>query len=215
MFSHETRKRISEELGPLEVSFAGAICGADFSHAKVGSVWFGREENLEDQPRLIGAYRDRCLVETAAIMLDKKNGTSDFLELHFGCPISADLETSLEIIAPILSDCWKARAMGRFSDALLSRGRVVPDRPKVTGILSMENPCRLSRAEYRVCLLLGRGLNNQALLSELSITMATLRTHLRNIYAKTGTASQTELIHLLLSPNAGWSQADKGRFDVA
>lgn len=65
-------------------------------------------------------------------------------------------------------------------------------------ILSAENPARLSRAEYRVCLKLSRGRTLESVQFELGVTRATVRTHLRNIYAKTNTTSQPELISRLL-----------------
>ena len=214
VLSAQTNKRSAEDIGAIQESFSQAICGPDFRHAKVGSVWFGTEENLEGHPSLIRTYRERKLSESATILLDKRDGHGDFLELHFAYPIAFRLVTNFEALGPILADCWKSRAMGRFSDALLSQGRKPVSEPALQSVLSMDNPCRLSRAEYRVCLLLGRGLNNKAVLSELSITTATLRSHLRSIYAKTGTSSQPELIHMLLRPGVNDSLYT-GSTDVA
>jgi len=69
-------------------------------------------------------------------------------------------------------------------------------------ILSAENPARLSRAEYRVCLKLSRGRTLESAQCELGVTRATIRTHLRNIYAKTNTSCQSELINRLLASAA-------------
>ncbi|TNC63599.1 helix-turn-helix transcriptional regulator [Rubellimicrobium roseum] len=64
-------------------------------------------------------------------------------------------------------------------------------------LLSVSNPARLSRAEFRVCVLLSKGLNTSSVCSELSISISTLRTHLRNIFAKTKVTSMAELLCLL------------------
>lgn len=197
--SHEARRSYSEDVGPFEVSFARGICGQNIETARAGSVWSGTLGDFETFERLASIFRHRRLAETVVIPLQRKNGFGDFLELHFSQPVSATLLANLEYMGPVLANCWKARSLGLFSDSLLSRRRVLPPVRSERAILSVENPNRLSRAEYRVCMLLSRGLNNEAVLSELSITMPTLRTHLRNIYAKTDSASQPELIHKLLS----------------
>ncbi|RYH11287.1 helix-turn-helix transcriptional regulator [Tropicimonas sp. IMCC6043] len=199
VFCHESRRPVSEDAGPFEVSFARGVCGASIDTAKAGTVWRATLADIETRERLASLFRHRRLAETVVIPLQKDNGSGDFLELHFTQPVSATLLEYLEYMGPVLARCWKGRSPGMFSDSMLSRRRKLPPSPVSGAILSMENPCRLSRAEYRVCVLLSRGLNNQAVLEELSITMATLRTHLRNIYAKTDSASQPELIHKLLS----------------
>lgn len=215
VFSHNTRQRISEGTVAFDTSFAAAIVGQDLHRAKDGTVWFGTDDTLMGHSRLSAVYGAHGFEETAVMLLDKKATTADFLEMHFCAPITAEHQTNFETLVPILSDCWKTRPVGRFSDALLARGRVAPDRTRMPALLSADNPCGLSRAEYRVCLLLGRGLNNKAVISELSITMATLRKHLGNIYAKTGAGSQPELIHMLLSREARQSLPGSGRFHVA
>ncbi len=63
----------------------------------------------------------------------------------------------------------------------------------------MSNPAGLSRAEFRVCLLLSRGLSVKAVSEELGLSDNTVRSHLRTIYSKTETASLPELIYLIMS----------------
>ncbi|WP_170336923.1 helix-turn-helix transcriptional regulator [Ruegeria arenilitoris] len=186
--------------GSFDFCVAPIVCGKNMSRAKPGSAWFGTLDDFAEHEHFFELYKNRRLSESVSILLERRNGDADFWELHFSRPISTALENILALIGPILSDCWKKRSLGRFSEAKLSSARRKSVKKYVKDILSMDNPCRLSRAEYRVCLLLARGLNNDALLSELSISISTLRTHLRNIYGKTGTSSQPELIHDLLTP---------------
>ena len=70
---------------------------------------------------------------------------------------------------------------------------------KSQSILSHENPARLSRAEFRLCLMFSRGYSNEAAQDELAISESTLRTHLRHIYQKTGVGSHSELLYRLLT----------------
>ncbi|SDE72795.1 DNA-binding transcriptional regulator, CsgD family [Ruegeria marina] len=181
----------------------------------MGSVLSARLSDVETNPILVEFYQQRRLSETIIIPLDRRNGVVDVLELHYLFPISvAELE-HLELIGPVLAGCWEGRSLGLFSDALLAGSRAIRKSQVSEEILSVENPFRLSRAEYRVCLLLSRGLNNKAVLSELSITMATLRTHLGNIYAKTGATSQSELVHMLLVSQSARNIHRIGTSDVA
>jgi DNA-binding CsgD family transcriptional regulator len=78
-------------------------------------------------------------------------------------------------------------------------GKSVADQgqPRSTGLLGMENPARLSRAEFRVCLLLGRGLPPEAVARELQLSQATVRSHLHKIYAKTGSTTLADLVQRL------------------
>ena len=56
---------------------------------------------------------------------------------------------------------------------------------------------RLSRAELRVCQLLAAGDKAKDIAEVLGVSVATVRTHLRNIYAKTNTSGQIELIAVI------------------
>ena len=197
------------------ISFAKDVCSEFIGDLCMGSVLSAHLSDFEDNPTLAEFYRRRRLVETIIMPLDRKNGVIDLLELHYRSPVSSAELAHLELIGPVLAECWGGRSLGLFSDALLSGSRSVRNARNSGEILSMENPCRLSRAEYRVCLLLSRGLNNKAVLSELSITMATLRTHLGNIYAKTGATSQSDLVHMLLVSQTARKIYRIGSSDVA
>lgn len=56
---------------------------------------------------------------------------------------------------------------------------------------------RFSPAECRVATLLVQGQTCEAIAEVLSLSRHTVRTHLKNIFAKTGTARQAELVRLL------------------
>lgn len=74
-------------------------------------------------------------------------------------------------------------------------------------ILDPENPRRLSRSEFRVCLMLSTGLQVDGISQKLGLTRPTVRTHLRAVLAKTGFSSVAELV---LSLAQGQSPASNG-----
>jgi ATP/maltotriose-dependent transcriptional regulator MalT len=51
----------------------------------------------------------------------------------------------------------------------------------------------LSGRETEVCLLVSQGLSNEKISHELNITTHTVKTHLRNIYSKSGLNNRTNL----------------------
>ena len=61
-------------------------------------------------------------------------------------------------------------------------------------ILGFQNPARLSRAEFRVCLLLAEGASNAGICAALSLSESTVRSHVRTICIKTGAADREELV---------------------
>lgn len=66
-------------------------------------------------------------------------------------------------------------------------------------ILSTANSYDLTRCEWRVCLYVARGFCAKAISGELGISVATVRAHLRSVYAKTSTASFQGLALRLMS----------------
>ena len=86
-----------------------------------------------------------------------------------------------------------------MTEILLNRRPQKPELSPSAELLGDANPARLSRAEFRVCLMLSRGLSLKVVREQLGIGESTLRTHLRSIYAKTNTENQAELLYRLLS----------------
>lgn len=197
--SFDRRANFSAGVEGFRFSAAEAVCGKYLATCKSGSVWNARTSEIAASPQLAIGLRHRQLLELVVIPLEHHANRSDFLELYFPRYETARKIDSFDLIGGTLSEAWKSRQLGLLSNSTL-RGRRASGREKGgADILGVENPFRLSRAEYRVCLLLSAGLNNAALLDELLIGAATLRTHLRNIYSKTNTACQAELVQRLLS----------------
>lgn len=180
-------------------SFAASVLGRYVDRPRAGSVWFSSLMEDGADPAIAVFQRRARLKETAIVALSGDGKWTDFLEFHFARRPGNGTVGLLNMIAGTLSRTWVGRTPGLFSDALLAaqaESRLGFRDP----LLSLSNPARLSRAEFRVCLLLSRGLNATAVCAELGITGSTLKTHLRSIFAKTETTSLAELLFQLLTP---------------
>ena len=130
----------------------------------------------------------------------------DYIEFHFSALLTPAKQAEIEALVPTIERSWVGRKPGLVAAATLD-GRAIPARVSNENerrrwdraILGMSNPAGLSRAEFRVCLLLSRGLSVKALSEELGLSDNTVRSHLRAIYAKTETTSLPELIYLIMS----------------
>ena len=58
---------------------------------------------------------------------------------------------------------------------------------------------KLSNREMEICEYVSRGLDNKQIGKQLGISEHTVKTHLRNIYSKTGTHNRTNLAVSILS----------------
>ena len=180
-------------------SFAACVLGHYVDRPRVASVWFSSLMEDGADPALAVFQKRARIAETAVVTLTVDNKWTDFLEIHFGAQLGGSTLEVLGMVAGTLSRTWANRSAGHFSDAVLAsqtEAKLGFHEP----LLSVSNPARLSRAEFRVCLLLSRGLNASAVCGELSISPSTLKAHLRSIFAKTGTTSLAELLFQLLSP---------------
>ena len=90
--------------------------------------------------------------------------------------------------AQMLSEVFKGRRDGLVEKIIIDNSRPTSNRRRDTeraALLSPENPCGLTRAEWRLCVLVANGLSRARVAKELGITENTIRSHLRNIYSKT------------------------------
>lgn len=186
--------------GPAERvtrSFAACVLGRYVDRPRLASVWLASTAEDGTDPALQVFQSRARLSECVVVALSADHKWTDFLEVHFRHAPDVATQALLARVAGTLSRTWLNRSPGLFSDAVLaaqaeSRGFREP-------ILSTGNPARLSRAEFRVCLLLSRGLNGAAVCGELGISPSTLKAHLRAVFAKTETASMAELVFQLLT----------------
>jgi DNA-binding CsgD family transcriptional regulator len=191
-----------EAPGGPGISFPQYLLGHGLGQAQAGSVWYvselAREISADERTGVRLGVPDRRTREIAAIVLEPRRLTSDILELHFPARLSARDAEALSMLAGVLSRGWRRRGAGVFP-LEPEQGRT-SDAARAEAILSAGNPAGLSKSEYRVCELVSRGLGAKAISGRLLISESTVRSHLRSIYAKTGTSGQRELICRLLGP---------------
>ncbi len=122
---------------------------------------------------------------------------SDFLELHYRRPI-CDIEIAhIEFFADRIARVWKLRHPGLITKKLSDYAHANVGKT-ASSILDISNPARLTRAEFRICSLVSRGLTINSIAEELSLSLSTVRGHLRTIYQKTETEGFYGLAHCLV-----------------
>lgn len=105
-------------------------------------------------------------------------------------------QEALSDLARDLPMVWALRKAGLIT-------AMVDPVAETRAILSPRNPFGLTRAELGVCHQLLDGLGAQAIAEKLDVSMPTVRTHLRNIYAKTGLDGMVAVVHKLHTDNIG------------
>lgn len=168
-----------------------------------GSIW-----RLKDMRRENGfAYTAPALewdqrpeiCEVALIVLETSGDQIDIIEMIFDTPPRPSPDLPVSIITQAMADGWSMRAPGLIARVIRTYGRNRSGRSVVRSgnFLSNSNPSGLSRAEQRVCQLLAVGTKAKDIAESLGVSIPTVRSHLRNIYAKTGTSGQIELIAVI------------------
>jgi len=168
-----------------------------------------------------GVLRCRCSGDTAALHrligdVGRRNGSSDNTTaggLRIRRPVG---RRPLTALVTVLRDpnCF---ASGEALIAVLVND---PEHAAAPDAQMLRDWYDLTPAEARVAVLLAGGLSLGEIVERLGIGANTARTHLKNIFTKTDTRRQGELIRLLLSnpalgpePVAGWEVQLTGRME--
>jgi DNA-binding CsgD family transcriptional regulator len=199
-----TDRRTGEaDIEPVDRSFASVMLGPYLFKPRAGTTWFAENANINDDPALGRLRRRRGLSDLVVVVLEVEEKAVFFLEFHFAQRLGPEAHGAMNNLAGSLMTLWSQRATGRFSEALLKGRPSAPaDRARQgvpVDLLCASNPARLSRAEFRICTLLSSGLSAAGTRKELGITESTLRSHLRQIYIKTGASNMAELLFNLLA----------------
>lgn len=141
--------------------------------------------------------------EVAALVLAHGKEATDYLELHLPRRLDNEQRALIDAALPTMVSAWANRAPGRIEQSL-STDKCTGQGGASADLLSPDNPAGLTRAEFRVCLLLAQGLPIAAISEALGLAVSTVRSHLRNIYSKTGATGHAALVYRLLSnPSLG------------
>ncbi|SFN49974.1 DNA-binding transcriptional regulator, CsgD family [Roseovarius lutimaris] len=147
------------------------------------------------------------IVDKTLIILEVKEGRTDVLETTFHSPPNTNADLPCILISTAMANAWEIRTVGLIARQIHSfaQDRSSPSLVQDHDILGPRNPVGLSRAEQRVCHHLAAGDSAKEIADALNVTVATIRTHLRNVYFKTGAHGQVKLI-TLINEGKGFSQ---------
>lgn len=181
-----------------------------FTKARAATIWF--DSDLAGDPswnvsQLLFNWKTvREIKEIVVLSLATSHQQNDYIEFHFDRLLSRAERLELETLVPTIVRSWAGRQQGLVTqstvDERILRARSEAAEKKVqwdTPVLGIGNPARLSRAEFRVCVLVSHGLSVSGVASELVLTENTVRSHLRAIYSKTETSNLAELLYRIIS----------------
>ncbi len=186
------------------------VIGYLFPTAQSATIWFLGDFLTDPKwmsTRGLENWRlSRVIDEIVVVSLASDSQNRDFIEFHFARPLAYSERLEIERLVPTLVRAWAGRKKGIVTQAQMDErmvhARAAADASRLqpdAAILGMSNPARLSRAEFRVFLLVSRGLSIRGVTEELALTEATMRSHLRSIYSKTGVSGLPELVYRIMS----------------
>lgn len=144
------------------------------------------------------------------VALQAKGGVCDIAQFTFQKTDASNSINVLNTMAPALAVAWNNRRAGLATALAFGQSRTrrtTVEQDFSAPILGVENAYGLSRSEFRVCILLAAGLRPKTIANELGLSIATVRTHLRNIYAKTDMPGQVEVISHIGRSSSSFMQA--------
>ena len=153
-----------------------------------------RDAEFEDWLTSIGAS------DAAFMILGRSAGTVDLMEFYFEKTTSHHGQADGDWGGAALARIYAARRPGVVADCFAQKSveeetGAILDEP----LLGPGNVAGLTRCEWRVCVLVSRGLSVKGIAYELDVSVATVRAHLRKVYNKTGLAGFQSLALRLVS----------------
>jgi DNA-binding CsgD family transcriptional regulator len=183
----------------LRRSFGDSHFGPLLSRARPATIWQATAHDGEasGDAALADWQSARGMKEFLVLVLSSQPQARDHIELHFRHTLTSDLKQTITALLPDMARTWTQRRSAPGSTQRKADPDRFRSRPEPR-ILDADNPRRLSRAEFRVCLSLSNGQVIPAVSQDLGLSEPTIRTHLRNIYAKIGCNSLPDLIERLM-----------------
>lgn len=165
-----------------------------------GTVW--RLSALRKEDTFAGSVAAREwanrpeILEVSLVVLVLEDGQIDAFEMAFDSRPLTNPDIPPVLVTQALAHAWSIRVPGVIARTILQQGngRNRSAQTHRLDLLGADNPYGLSRAEQRVCTLLVGGARARDIAEALNLSVSTVRTQLRSIYAKTGTSGQVELI---------------------
>lgn len=205
--SSNSAVRPSGGVGNFE-AFASRILGSDVRRHSEGNVRF--LSRMSQLPfRLRGGVDQELslygIEDIAFICIETSKRGVVLLEVQYQVRPTRTGRQIVDWIVPKLLRAYRPGKGRRIDEDLAAIEEETRQRqsdatnPSGPHILEADNPNGLTRCEWKVCELASRGLSAKSIAYELGVTGNTVRTHLRNIYAKTEVAGYHELVYALVS----------------
>lgn len=207
--SADTPLPIASAIRPSEADPAPKSSGAllrylretRFGALETGSIWrlsvLRAEPGFLDSPAGQEWQARPDIIEVSIIILEAAEGRIDAFEMVFDVAPKRSDDLPSVLVTSALAYAWSMRSPGLISRLTRTRARPIVPISGMNNILGQGNPRGLSRAELRVCQLLAAGDKAKDIAEVLGVSITTVRTHLRNIYAKTNTSGQIELLAVI------------------
>ena len=201
-----------------------------------GAVWQDRQI-MSDALITTSFGRTGCspsrFVSWACVVVGRDEREVVCLEVYAGagrassCPELADF---LRHLAPHLTRAWR---LGRTSRSPLATplraaspsashtdAAPAPDLAALPGVVRLRAEFGLTKAEARLALRLAEGASLASAAQAFNVKLTTIRSQLQQVFAKTGTSRQTELVAMLLSCGYGsrgplWGPMKRDRHGAA
>ena len=200
--------------------YAPDVLGRFYNKVKLSTLWFMADHLDDDEWDATQSLSNWCLQraigDIVVISLSANQQHHDYIELHFSKALTRSEQGEIANIVPTLVRSWAGRKTGLVTQSQMddrfvrARARAAEQKPDAP-ILGTSNPAKLSRAEFRVCLLLSRGLSVKGVTDELGLSEATVRSHLRSIYSKTNTSGHADLLYRILSATPESAERQRGK----
>jgi len=194
---------------PLVRELGQSMVPQDLRDVKVGTLWTISEldplfsERLDMRCRIWMEHRG--FRDAGLFVLGRNGNIVDVAEFYCLGRLDGRQSAKCQILASLCAIAWARRPKGRVSSWLRAAPQIVPrtegggqDDP-----LSTSNPWKLTAAEMRICMLIRDGSDIADIVTRTGKSIATVRTHLRNIYSKAQITGHVALVRLLIAETPG------------
>ena len=185
-----------------------------------GAIWQDRQIVPDAPPTALSFWADGiepdCSIAWACVVVARDDREVVFLEVYAGAGRTTrgpDLHDFLRLLAPHLARAWRLRSTIGSTLTAGSGAAAEADAqihalpaPEVVGlpeVARLRVEFGLTKAEARLALRLAEGSSLASAAQAFSVKLTTIRSQLQQVFAKTGTCRQTELVAMILSRGYG------------
>jgi len=183
----------------------------------LGAVWQDRQLVSDGPVRqpCKGRMQSNGLASRAGVIVGRDERQVVCLEACAGAGRPSggpELDDFLRQLAPHLTRAWRLGSTSRLIPAAIAapsrtcgqcQAAPAPDRARLPDVARLRAEFGLTKAEARLALRLAGGASLTSAAEAFDVKMTTIRSQLQQVFAKTGTSRQAELVALLLSRGYG------------